>query len=85
MQFKNTLFNIHTTGYSEIFFMQGTLPGALLLCISFLNYPTAITGGIAVISAVAFAKLIGHKSPTLSTYNILLAEGRSVAAALLLG
>lgn len=62
--------------YSEIFFIQGAFPGLVLLCISFLNYNTALCGLISVVVAYAFAHFIGFKQAYLKsgsyTYNPLL-------------
>ena len=62
--------------YSEIFFLQGTLPGLLLMGISFLNPTIGFSGLLAVISAYCFARFIGFNHRFLSsgfyTYNPLL-------------
>jgi urea transporter len=62
--------------YSEIFFIRGSIPGLILLVISFINYNCAIAGLIAVLSAYFFAIFIGYKDEFLSsgffTYNALL-------------
>jgi urea transporter len=62
--------------YSEIFFIQGIIPGTILLIVSLLNYNVALAGLIAIFTAYAFAYFIGFKTEYLSsgfyTYNPLL-------------
>lgn len=62
--------------YSEIFFLQGLVPGLCLLGISFLNPSIGIAGLLAVVTAYCFARCIGYQQAFLSSgfyiYNPLL-------------
>ena len=62
--------------YSEIFFLQSTLIGGLLLAITLVNPHVGVSGLLSVISAYAFARLINVETTFLAsgfyTYNALL-------------
>ncbi|MFT5171809.1 MAG: urea transporter [Candidatus Marinamargulisbacteria bacterium] len=62
--------------YAELFFIQGMVPGLILLAVGFLNPNVAICGIISVIVAYAFAQFLGVKGDYLKsgiyTYNPLL-------------
>ncbi len=62
--------------YSEIFFLQSTLIGGLLLAITLVNPHVGVSGLLSVVSAYAFARLINVETTFLTsgfyTYNALL-------------
>ncbi len=62
--------------YSDIFFIRGALPGAIILLITLLNYNAGLSGLLSILAAYGFARLLGYQSTFLSsgyfTYNALL-------------
>jgi len=64
------------SGYSEVVFLQGFLPGMILLVGTFTNPKVGLSGIVCVFSAYAFSLLIGVKRDFLETgfytYNPLL-------------
>lgn len=69
--------------YAEIFFLKGSLPGLLILLITFLHPHAGAAGIIAIVSAYVFAHFIGYHAEFLQsgyyTYNPLLV-GLSIGA-----
>eukprot|EP01047_Picozoa_sp_COSAG01_P074388 COSAG01_NODE_12419_length_1743_cov_1.565085_1_plen_200_part_10 len=69
-------FSTILNSYAELFFIKNTLVGALIFLITLLNLNCAISGLIALLSALAFAYFIGFNKHFLKsgfyTYNPLL-------------
>ncbi len=70
------LFHSLFNSYSDIFFIKGVISGAVILCITLINYNAGLSGILSIISAYALARLLGYQDVFLSTgyftYNALL-------------
>ncbi|WP_299007120.1 urea transporter [uncultured Shewanella sp.] len=71
-----THINSILSSYSDVFFIQGKISGALLFIVGLINYNTALSGLFSIIIAYAFAHFIGFSKEYLKsgfyTYNPLL-------------
>jgi len=71
------MIKVFLRAYSSLLFLDSIYVGALLVAISFLNYSVAISGIVAIISAMLFANLVNVKDEYLLKgfyiYNSLLA------------